>query len=83
MGVAGNVQAQQPEHVDLPRTRLEQIGAAHDVGHAQLAVVDGGSQVEGEHAVGAVQHEVAGLALDVAYLRSEHRVVELHFGAGW
>ncbi len=82
MGVAGNRQAQEPEHVDLSRAGLEQIGAAHDVGHAELAVVDGGRQVEGEHPIGAIEHEVAGLVLEIVFLRAEHAVVELHLCAG-
>ena len=36
--------------MDLPCARFEQIGAAHDVGHCEPAVIYGGSQVEGEHA---------------------------------
>jgi len=50
---------------DLPRCRIEQVRAAHDVGDALSGVVDDHGQLVGVLPVGAFQHKVADLALDV------------------
>ena len=56
--------AEQALQVDLPRRRIEQVGAAHHVGDALLGVVDHHRELVGELPVGAIQHEVADVALE-------------------
>jgi len=55
---------EQPLQVDLPRGGIEQVGAAHHVGHALRGVADHDGELVGKLSVGPKQHEVADLALD-------------------
>ena len=62
--------------MDLPRGRVEEVGAAHDVGHALRRIVDHHGQLVGEQPVGAIEHEVADLARERLPLRSLQAVDE-------
>ena len=47
--------------MDLPRCRIEEIRAAHDIGDALLGVVHRDGELIGIHAVCAIEHEIADL----------------------
>jgi len=61
---------------DLARRRIEQIGAANDIGDPGIGVVDDHGQLVGELPVGAQQDEIADLALEIVADAALHPVVE-------
>ncbi len=63
VGIAWRGAAEQVLEMDLPRGRVEQIRAAHDVCDALFAVVDHHGKLVGIEPVGPPQHEVADVAL--------------------
>ena len=69
--------------MDLARRRVEQVGAAHHVGHAGFGVVDHHCELVGEEAVGTLDDVIAGVGGERDFLRALHRVVEADraFGA--
>ena len=67
---------------DLPRGRIEQVGAAHHVGDALRGVVDHHRELVGPVAVGTLEHEVADLFADVLAHAPLDRIVEAECGGG-
>ncbi len=66
--------AQRASQPDLPRRRVDEVGAAHDLLDALRRVVDDDREVVGVRAVVALHDEV----VDDAGLRPQHPVVEVH-----
>lgn len=82
VGVGGHRMTEQAEEVDLARGRVEQVGAAHDVGHPRFGVVHHHRELIGEEAVGALDHVVAGVGGEVDLLLALHRVAKAHHALG-
>ncbi len=61
---------------DLARRRGQQVGAAHDVADALRRVVDHHRELIGEHAVGALDDEIADVALEALLLSALQAVVK-------
>ena len=76
MRIARPRQAQEPLKVDLPRCGGQEIGAAHDVGHALCRVIDHDRQLVGMDAVRAAQDEIADFAGEVLIHGPMHAVLD-------
>ena len=63
VGVAGGGEAEPRAEPQLARRGVQEVGAAHDLAHALLGVVDDDGQVVGERPVVAAHHEVVDDAL--------------------
>ena len=68
--------AEEPREQRLSRRRAREVGAAHDLGDPHREIVDDDGELVGEHAVAALQHEIAGHRRHVLDDGAEHRVVE-------
>ena len=76
MGVIRRWQRQHALKENLARRGCEEIGAAHHMGDPLLGVVDRGREVVREHAVRAVEHEVANIDGDILGDAALHGVVK-------
>ena len=82
MRVGGLGEAKGTLHVDLGTGGGEKVGAAHDLGDAEHAVIHCRRQVVGMHPVGPVHDEVASLGREIDRNVPLHAVAKVHAGVG-
>ena len=80
--VGGLREAKGTLNVDLGAGGGKKVGAAHDLGDAEHAVIHRRCQVVGMHPVGPVHDEVAGLGREIDRNVPLHAVAKVHAGAG-
>src|SRR6185369_16692780 len=61
---------------DLPRRRCEQVGAAHDIGDSLKCIIDDDGELVGEQAVGALDDEIADIAIETLLLSALEAIGE-------
>ena len=76
MEIGGFWIAEQVLQEDLARRRSEQVGSADDLGDPLFGIVDDDGKLVGEDSVGALQHEIADLLLDVLALPALQQILE-------
>src|SRR5262249_22177268 len=81
--VARRRQAETLLQINLARRRVEQVGAAHDIGDPLRGVVHHYGELVRVEAVGAPEDEVAHVALQALRLRALRPVGEADFSLGF
>ena len=76
VGPARHRLAKEPVQEDLPGRGGQQIGPAQDLRDAHRAVVHHHRELVGEHAVGALKHEIPHQLLGIERLRAANFVVK-------
>ena len=80
MGVTRRGVTQHLLQINLPRCRIQQVGAAHHIGDALCRVVHHGCQLIGVVAVGPFHHEIADLAFQTVHNLALDDVLEFDAG---
>lgn len=67
----------------LPRTGVQQVGAAHDMGHALFGIIDHHRELVSPKAIGAAQYEITNVFIDALNHAALDGIVDTDFALIW